>query len=178
MGLRSIATSGRARCFLCNMNRPKLILAPLIGCVLVLSLYAGRGQEPGNPFRVIVESNIFRLKPIPAEEPKPHPKPEPLAPLAQVMLTGIHTIFGPPQALFEITETALGKPVTNRPILREGERQGAIQVLAINVEKSVVRIRNGTVETNLTFDVVKQAAVATQPPAALIPLPTSPAQGG
>ena len=150
------------------MNR--LIFTLVIGCVMPFSLQASTTiDEGGNPFRVIVASNVFRLRPIPPDPPPRLPEPPPAAPLAQVMLTGIHTVFGPPQAFFEVTETASGKAVSSKPILREGEQDGPIHVLAIDVERSLVRIRNGTIETNLTFNPLKQPAAPAV--AAAVPLP-------
>ena len=163
------------------MNSANLIAPLLAGSFLTLAAPAAMSSEhPGNPFRVIVESNIFRLIPIPPE-PSPQPvAPDPLPPQAEVMLTGIHTIFGPPQALIEVTEHGAGKP--GKAILREGEGEGPIRVLAIDVEKSLVRIRNGAVETNLTFAAVKQAGPVTPMPKAFIRPPphksTSTAEGG
>jgi hypothetical protein len=162
-----------------------LTLSCVFACFMTSLVHAdAANDEAGNPFRVIVASNVFRLRPIPPPETKPSERPPPPAPLAQVMLTGIHTVFGPPQALFEVIETASGKPVTNRPILSEGEGEGPIHVLAIDVQRSLVRIRNGTVETNLTFDPLKTLApvvAATQRlPAVnrpLLPI-LPPAQGG
>jgi hypothetical protein len=76
-------------------------------------------------------------------------------------------MFGPSskRALLEIIEQEPGKAGTppRKPILREGERDGSVEVLAINVEKNQVTIRNGTVETNITFEVQKTAATAAVP---------------
>ena len=161
------------------MKCSKIVFA--LCCVMVLPLHAGlTNAEPGNPFRVIVASNVFRLRP-PEPEPESKPIPQRLPPLAEVMLTGIHTVFGPPQVLLEIKETVDGKLVSSRPILREGEGAGPIHVLAIDVEKSLVLIRNGAVETNLVFDPLAQT---TAPAVAVaVPLPTlhmrlPPAHGG
>jgi hypothetical protein len=142
--------------------------ALLITSLAALSTHAESGIEAtNNPFQSIVASNIFRLRPIPPPDPKPV-ESAPITMLAKVVLTGIQTMLGPPQALLEITETEPARqPSTKTPILREGQHQGTVEVLSIDVEKNLVRIRNGTVETNLTFDPLKQSAspaVATTPP--------------
>jgi len=157
----------------------------VMACAVAASVHgATTNEEPGNAFRVIVASNVFRLRPIPPDPGPKLPEPPPPAPLAQVMLTGIHTVFGPPRAFLEVTG-ASGKPVT-KPILREGEQDGPIHVLAIDIEKSLVRIRNGTVETNLTFNPLKQSegeamaavGVTTKNRSLPPPLPHPPAHGG
>jgi len=92
---------------------------------------------------------------------------------AKVVLTGITSIFGPSskRAILEITEQEAGKAGTiKKPILREGERDGSIEVVSIDVEKSIVLIRNGGVETNLIFEVQKSPAGPPTP----APLPGAP----
>jgi hypothetical protein len=127
------------------------LLAALTG---VASL-AVRADVRDNPYlETITNRNIFALRPPPPPDTN-QPPPPPPAPLAKVVLTGITSMFGPSskRALLEITETEQGKQATvKKPILREGEREGPVEVLSIDVEKSLVRIRNGTVETNLTFE--------------------------
>src|SRR5437016_12457836 len=105
-----------------------------------------------NPYQAIIERNPFGLKPPP---PPPDPTPVvPVIPPGKVVLTGITTMFGNPRALFEVTETEPGKPATVRkPILHEGDRDGAREVVSIDVEKSQVKIRNSGIETNITFDI-------------------------
>jgi hypothetical protein len=89
-------------------------------------------------------------------------------------------MFGPSskRALLEIVEQEPGKAaVPRKPILREGERDGSVEVLAIDLEKNQVKIRNGTLETNITFEVQKTASAAAPPgvlpvnPAAPLPTP-------
>src|SRR5678815_1575567 len=88
-----------------------------------------------NPYLSIVDRNPFGIKP-----PLPPPtieQPQVMAPLAKVVLTGVENMFGKPRALLEITESEPGKgPVVNKRILREGERDGSVEVLAIDVANS------------------------------------------
>lgn len=147
------------------------------GLLAPLSLIAAdETQDKANPFQHIVERNVFALKP-PPPPPTGEPPPPPPTPLAKVVLTGILNVLGPPRALLEVTETEPGKPAAGqtagqpkKPILREGERDGSIEVLSIDVEKNVVRIKNGSVETNLTFAEAKQGG---GPPPGATPQPPS-----
>lgn len=145
---------------------------------------ADKEEQKGHPFAHIVERNVFALKPPPPPpDPNDQPPPPP-PPMAKVVLTGILNVLGPPRALLEVTETEPGKQAAQsqpkKPILREGERDGSIEVVSIDVEKSMVRIKNGGFETNLTFEALKQSgggapgAPAAAPPAlsASIPAPT------
>lgn len=113
-----------------------------------------------NPYQPIAERNPFGLKAPPVQ--KVDEPPPVVVPLAKVVLTGITSMFGPtPRALLEITEQEPGKaPNTKKPILREGERDGSVEVLSIDVVKNMVRIKNGTVETNVTFELAKLSGPA------------------
>jgi hypothetical protein len=143
-------------------------------CAVAALLGAGatpwaKADAKANPYESIVVRNVFALKPPPDPTPPPAPVLPP-APLAKVVLTGVLSMFGKRAAL-EITEQEAGKPGTvNKPIMREGERVGSIEVVSIDVEKSTVLIRNGGVETNLMFEVQKAAAGAPTP----APLPGAP----
>jgi hypothetical protein len=75
-------------------------------------------------------------------------------------------MFKEPRALLEITEQEPGKPgTTKKPILREGEREGVVEVVSIDVDKSMVRILNSGIETNLTFEVKASSGPAAPGPA-------------
>src|SRR5262245_61545710 len=103
-----------------------------------------------NPYQAIVERNPFGLKPPPP--PVETPPPGPVIPPPKVILTGIVSAFGPVRALLEITEQEPGKQAkTEKPILREGEKWGPVEVISIDYDKSTVRIRNNGAETNLLF---------------------------
>src|SRR5436190_23052227 len=99
-----------------------------------------------NPYSSIVDRNPFGIKPPPVLLADT-PPPAPVVPLAKVVLTGVTSMLGPPRALLEITESEPGKtPVVNKRILKEGERDGSVEVLSIDVINNKVRIRNGPVE--------------------------------
>ena len=76
-------------------------------------------------------------------------------PPAKVILTGITSLFGPSskRALLEITQQEPGKPpMTNKPILKEGEKFGEVEIVSIDVEKSSVKIKNSGMDADLVFE--------------------------
>jgi hypothetical protein len=112
-----------------------------------------------NPYDAIVERNAFGLKPAPP--PVAETNQTEATPPVKVVLTGITSIFGPtsPRAFFEIVEQAPpkgGTPVPpRRPILGVGDREGDVEVVSIDIGRNIVKIRNGIVESELTFEVPK-----------------------
>ena len=137
----------------------------LAGVVVCSAAQMARADSKPNPYQAIIERNPFGLKPPPP--PPDNTPPPPIVPLAKVVLTGITSMFGPtPRALLEITEQEAGKTATVRkPILREGDRDGSVEVISIDVEKSVVKIRNSGVETNILFETPKLPGGGAPPPA-------------
>ena len=116
-----------------------------------------------NPYQTIIERNPFGLKP-PPPPPDPTP-PAPVTPPSKVLLTGFTSVSGPPRALLEITEQEPGKgATTHKPILREGERDGSVELISIDMEKGLVKIRNGGIESTVAFEAPKLTASATPPP--------------
>lgn len=122
--------------------------------------WAGAEAKP-NPYGPIIDRNPFGLKPPPA--PVVETNQEPAAPPPNVKLTGISNLFAK-RALLEITEqqgpSRPGQPpppggTVNRPILAEGEAMHGVEVVAIDLEKNRVRIRNAGTESELTFEVPK-----------------------
>ncbi len=85
------------------------------------------GDARPNPYLSIVDRNPFGIRP-PPPPPPPNEPPQAIAPPAKVVLTGVTSMFGPPRALLEITESEPGKgPVVSKRILREGDRDGSIR---------------------------------------------------
>ena len=97
----------------------------------------------------IVERNVFGLKPPPLPPGPEDSKPPP----SNITLTGIITLGGK-KALMTTPPTG-GKPgVPATPesyILKEGERQGAIEVISIDEVNFVVKVRNAGQEQTLDF---------------------------
>jgi len=108
-----------------------------------------------NPYESIAERNPFALKPPPppaTNEVVAAPAPPP--PTSTVELTGIVSILGKSKrALLEVIPGP-GKQMA-KPILAEGEKFESVEVVAINIDKNEVTVKNGTLVTNLTFKVVK-----------------------
>lgn len=135
-----------------------------ISALLVVFFACAKGwaDTKENPYEAIVERNPFGLKPPPPPpDPSTNAPPAVAAPLATVELTGITDILGNRRALLEIVPGP-GKQMI-KPILAEGERVESVEVVAINMEKNEVTVKNGTVVSNLTFKVVKATATAAAP---------------
>src|ERR1043165_40176 len=113
----------------------KMVCYLAAGCLVFGVSHRAVAEAKPNPYLSIVDRNPFGLKPPP---PPPDPTPVvPVVPPATVVLTGITSLFGPTskRALLEITEQEPGKPASvKKPILREGERDGAIEVVSIDLE--------------------------------------------
>src|SRR5207253_2205500 len=70
-----------------------------------------------------------------------------------------------PKALMEITEAEPGKAANvRRPIMREGDKDGTVEVISIDAANASVRIKNSGFETNLNFEVAKSGSVPGGPP--------------
>ena len=120
------------------------------GFVLGLGARGLIADVPGNPYQGIVERNVFNLKPPPPVGP---PEPPP-APVPKITLTGITTILGNKRALMKVLEPPKPPQAAKEEsyILTEGQRDGEIEVLAIDEQAGTVKVNNhGTVQ-ELTFD--------------------------
>jgi hypothetical protein len=145
-----------------------------LGIFVVAGVSSSFADARPNPYGGIVDRNPFGLKPPPP--PPVEMVEEPPVPPPNVKLTGISNLFSK-RALLEITEQqAPARPgqapppggMVNRPILSEGEAMFGVEVVAIDLERSIVRIRKGGTESDLTFEVPKtsgSAAPAPAPPA-------------
>ncbi len=135
-----------------------------------------------NPYGAIVVRNAFGLKPPPnpADTIK---TPEPVS--ADIKLQGITTILGRPQVLLSVKHPGQpGKPVSEESlVLNEGQRDGDIVAVKIDVAQGIVTLKNGAapLTLNMKEDAEKPtpgAAMPTaiHPPGKAIPgvLPTIP----
>jgi hypothetical protein len=124
-----------------------------------------------NPYGPIIERNAFGLKPPPpppADGPKEEQKPPP-----NVKLTGISNLFQK-RAFLEITEQATpgakpqpgqpAGPTVHRPILNESEAAYGVEVLSIDIERNLVKIRNNGAESELTFEAPKPSGTGAPGP--------------
>jgi hypothetical protein len=127
----------------------------ILAALLLAGWHSARADVRSNPYLHIPERNVFNLRPPPPPVAETNQVAATLP--SKVILTGITSLFGP-QVFLEITEQEPGKPpptMPKRPILRAGDREGDIEVLSIDVDRSIVRIRNRSVESELTFEVPK-----------------------
>jgi hypothetical protein len=125
---------------------------------------AAPARSPTNDYGVIVERNLFGLRPL----PPPPAGPEPPAP-PKITLTGITTILGDKEVLMKvrIPSQPPQPPKDESLILSEGQRKDGIQVLAINLKTDDVTIDDfGTV---VTLNLEKDGAKLNSPP----PLPAT-----
>jgi len=137
------------------------VFAVISGLALSAAIQWAGAEPKSNPYGPIIDRNPFGLKPPPP--PPVETNQEPAAPPPNVKLTGISNLFEK-RALLEITEQQApvrpGQPpvpggTVNRPILGEGEALHGVEVVAIDLEKSKVRILVGGTESELTFEVPK-----------------------
>jgi hypothetical protein len=137
-----------------------------------------------NPYAAIAERNVFNLRPPPSATPPEPPPP----PVPKITLTGITTILGDKRALFKVQEQ--GTPPARAAkeesyILAEGQRDGDVEVLAIDEAAGAVKVNNhGTVQ-ELTLDKdgaklpkIPLAAGISPAPAASAQNPAAPAPPG
>ena len=113
---------------------------------LALSLGASGAlaQPPANPYAAITARNVFGLRsPLPVKPPEPPP-----APLPAVKLVGITTFGAAPRALLKVSLPAKPpEPAKEHScILTVGEREGPVEVMAINAGARTATVNNsGTV---------------------------------
>jgi hypothetical protein len=147
-----------------SMTSTRLSAAALSAVVLCSAALNSFAEPRPNPYAGIVDRNPFGLKPPPP--PPVETVEEPAAPPPNVKLTGISNLFEK-RALLEITELQApvrpGQPpppggTVNRPIMAEGEAMFGVEVVAIDLDRNIVRIRNGGTESDLTFEVPKTSA--------------------
>ncbi|HMJ90065.1 MAG TPA: hypothetical protein VK530_09625 [Candidatus Acidoferrum sp.] len=139
-----------------------------------------------NPYQIIIDRNPFQLKTPPVVQP-PSTEPTNAPPPIEIRLTGISDLLGEPKAFLQF-QNQQTKKFEFPPALQVGEKQGDIEVLAIDTIAGTVRIRNGDAETTLDFEkngvkpatAVAAAGSPVPPPPGMMPLrvPPPPAPGG
>jgi hypothetical protein len=134
----------------------------LSGIALSASLWTLNADVAGSPYQGIVERNVFNLRP----PPTPADNTPPPVPPPRITLTGITTILGNKRALMK----ALEPPKPPEParevsyILAEGQRDGDIEVIAIDERAGSVKVNNhGTIQ-ELSFDKDGQKLPNNPPP--------------
>ena len=113
----------------------------------------GPAEREGTPYQSIVERNVFGLKPPP---PPPDPNDLPKTPPPKITLTGITTIFGNKRALLKVPPQPgkAGDPgkAEQSSILKEGERDGELEVVHIDVDAKKVEVSYNGQPVTVTFD--------------------------
>ena len=122
----------------------------------------------GHRYMEIAARNVFRLQP-----PRRAPDPPP-APLPRITLVGITTILPVKRALLKVQFPAQPPEPAKviNCILALGQREGPIEILAIDETTGSVRVNNSGTEMLLSFarDVPRQQDT-TLPPSAPPPPP-------
>lgn len=110
---------------------------------------AAASASSGNPYQSIITRNVFGLNPIPVYVPQDNTPPGPPPP--KITLTGIMTIFGPPEALFKVAGVVRdhGPPHDESYIFTEGEMQDDVQVTSIDTNKMMVSFLNHGVKQDI-----------------------------
>ena len=128
---------------------------PLLCLLSILVLWAGERAAfadtvGATPYQAIVERNVFGLKP-------PTPPPDPEAnkpPPPKILLQGITTLLGNKRALLKVSVPAKPpEPAKEIPlVLAEGQRDGEIEVLAIDENARTVKVNDYGTVVDLNFE--------------------------
>ncbi|HXP61667.1 MAG TPA: hypothetical protein VN829_14320 [Dongiaceae bacterium] len=139
-------------------HRQKMLAGILYSLALGAGAQAAVNDSQTNPYQPIVARNVFGLKPPPPPASTEPPKPPP----PKITLTGIFTVLGPKKAILKATlPPKPGEPAKEQTFtLAEGEREGEIEVLKIDVKNATVKVNDYGVETNLVFDKITSTTVA------------------
>lgn len=128
--------------------RGRKYISVLSACLLCAArARAVTPDSEAGPYQGIVVRNAFNLKP-PTPPPSPEAnKPPPL----KITLTGITTILGKKIAMMTAPPEKPGTPPESF-MLGEGEAQNDIEVIEINENAGVVKIKNHGVDEPLDFE--------------------------
>lgn len=89
-----------------------------------------------HPYETIAVRNVFRLQPLPNRETQ-----RPSTPPSPIILQGVSSIAGRKWALMQVGSTAV--------LLSEGEKQGDVEVIQIDVRTATVKVHNGELVQSL-----------------------------
>jgi hypothetical protein len=140
----------------------------LSGLALSLSATLLVTDAPGNPYLVIAGRNVFALQPPQPKGPAQQP-----APLPKVMTVGITTILLDKRVLLRVCfPPRLPEPAKEVScILAVGQREGPIEVLAIDETAGSVKINNSGTIMVLTLDRDSPRPQPSTMPTGLLPRP-------
>ena len=140
-----------------NCMRTGLVSAMVVSGSFVLAAETFAAINPGtsdNPYGAITLRNVFDLRQIPIQTPPP-PTNEPPP---NVDLIAMTSILKERLAVFAIHEK--GKPAPLNITMKEGERQGALEVVKIDMASKTARVKIDDKPTELELVEPKGAAAA------------------
>jgi hypothetical protein len=126
------------------------LVGGLSACTLTISAWGNTGD---NPYKTIVDRNVFGLKPPPS--PESLLPQEPKNPPPKITLTGITTILGNKRALMKTPPAAVKpgeQPREQSYILSEGQRDGELEVVQIDEKTGSVKLMYAGSPVTLTFE--------------------------
>src|SRR5260221_1646891 len=125
------------------MRSWKKNLVLTLGCLQIASIVqaAVPNTTDANPYFAIVGHNSFGLVPPPSPTVQDANIPPP-----EITLNGITTIFGDKRALFKVRTQS---PANEKScMLSEGQRDGDIEMLSVDVKKNSITVNNqGVIQT-------------------------------
>jgi hypothetical protein len=145
------------------------LVGGLSACSLTISAWGNTGD---NPYKTIVDRNVFGLKPPPPSGPAEGTEPK--TPPPKITLTGITTILGNKRALMKTPPAAVKpgeQPREQSYILSEGQRDGELEVVQIDEKTGSVKLMYAGTPVTLTFekDGPKTAPGGLPAPAGMVP---------
>jgi hypothetical protein len=127
--------------------------------------YAIVPDSAGQAYKAIPDRNLFGLREPP---PQAAPAPPPAPALPKVILTGLSTILGYEMAFLKVQFPAKpGAPAKEESLtLKEGQRDGEIEVVHIDIPKETVQVKNSGTLMPVTFDKLPPTPAPAPGPAA------------
>jgi hypothetical protein len=133
----------------------------MVGSLLVvLTLTAGTqaihsfGATSDDPYRAIVDRNVFDLRPMPTKNVDTAPP----APPPNVKLVGLLMVTGQPQAVISILDQSAPNKQPETYILAEEQRHASVEVKSINMDGKSARVDIGGNVVQLKLEEMKVPA--------------------
>jgi hypothetical protein len=131
------------------MKRIERTLAMLLsGLALMVQAWGAIPESQIRSYQDILTQNAFRLKPIPL----PEPDPPQIEPPVNILLTGITTFPNGIKKVYLKIPDLQNPNQSLFPCIKEGERDGALEVIRIDEQAGLVVIRRAGVPMTLTFE--------------------------
>ena len=129
----------------------KWVVGTVVCLGLATSAYAIVPDSSNQAYKGIPERNLFGLREPPPRDPTPVTPPPALP---KVILTGLTTILGNKMAFLKVLFPAKpGEPAREQSLtLKQGERDGTIEVIHIDIPNETVQVKNSGTLMPVTFD--------------------------